>query len=443
MTGRSTVFALASGAGRAGVAVVRVSGRMAGRALESLTGRAVPPARNAVLRRLRTPAGEPIDSALVLWFPAPASFTGEDVAEFQVHGGRAVLALLFDSLSALPDLRPAEPGEFSRRAFENGLLDLTEAEGLADLVSAETEAQRRQALRQMDGQLGRLYDSWRADLIAAMAEQEAAVDFPDEDLPPDLLARVGRRVDALRTAIRAHLEDRRAGERLREGLSVVILGQPNVGKSSLLNALAGRDAAIVSSRPGTTRDVVEVQLDLGGLPVTVADTAGLRSAAEEIETEGIRRALDRANRADLKLIVVEAARTPYVPSDLAALLDDRALIVANKADLASDAARFFQHRPIVPVSAATGWGINALLAEIQAFFERDLAPVGSLGITRARHRQALEDAEAALIRFSAAADPELAAEDLRLAARALGRITGRVDVEDILDILFGAFCIGK
>ncbi len=442
MTGRDTIFALASGIGRAGVAVVRLSGPMAGRALEALTGVDLPEPRRAALRTISTASGGVIDKALTLWFPGPRSFTGEDVAEFQVHGGRAVLTLLFGALGALPDLRPAEPGEFSRRAFENGRMDLTEAEGLADLISAETEAQRRQALRQMEGQLGQLYDGWRVELISAMAAQEAAVDFPDEDLPTDLLQGVGRRVEALRAAIRQHLDDRRAGERLREGLSVAILGEPNVGKSSLINVLARREAAIVSAQPGTTRDVVEIQLELEGLLVTLADTAGLRAAAEEIEAEGIRRAYGRAERADLKLVLVEAASLPYIHNDVAALLDDRALLVANKAEVASPEP-VWRGRRVFAVSARTGAGIADLLREIGLFLAHDVGAADTVGITRERHRHALTEALAALDRFSMAPYPELAAEDLRLAARALGRITGRVDVEDILDDLFRTFCIGK
>jgi len=443
VSGRATIFALASGAGRAGVAVVRLSGPDAGRALQVLTGLALPVPRRAVLRDLRARSGEVIDKSLILWFPAPASFTGEDVVELHVHGGRAVLNFVFAELSALPWLRPADPGEYSRRAFENNRLDLTAAEGLADLVAAETEMQRRQALRQMEGRLGDLYESWRSDLVGAMAQLEALVDFPDEDLPDGLISGVGQRVQALEAAISAHLDDNRAGERLRDGLSVVILGAPNVGKSSFLNTLAGRDAAIVSATPGTTRDIVEVHLDLGGLPVALADTAGLRETADDIEAEGIRRALRHAERADLKLIMLEAGPAPYLPADLVAELDDNALLVGTKADLVSSSALAHEGRRIWPVSVRSGSGMDALLAEVQTRLSARFASSGTVGITRIRHRQALEEALLGLRRYDSAPYPELGAEDLRLAARHIGRITGRVDVEDILDVLFGTFCIGK
>lgn len=297
-----TIYALATAPGRAAIAVVRVSGPAAAAALIALAG-PLPAPRTAALRQLRDVDGQPIDQALVLWFPAPASETGEDMAEFQVHGGRAVVEAVLRALGAIPGLRPAEPGEFARRAFANGKLDLTAAEGLADLVAAETDAQRRQALHQLEGGLAHLYDGWRRTLIDLSARLEAAIDFPDEGLPTDLTAGVARSIDDLAVQVRAHLDDGRRGERLREGFHVAIIGRPNVGKSSLLNRLARREAAIVAPEPGTTRDVIEVSLDLDGLPVTVADTAGVRDAGGAVEREGMRRARRTADQADLKILI--------------------------------------------------------------------------------------------------------------------------------------------
>ena len=439
-----TIFATATAAGRAGLAVVRVSGPGAADALAALAGE-TPPPRRAVRRRLRHPvSGDALDDALVLWFRGPASFTGEDVAEFHLHGGRAVAAAVLDALATLPGLRPAEAGEFTRRAFDNGKLDLTAVEGLADLVAAETEAQRRQALRQLDGELGRLYDGWRARLLGALAHVEAAIDFPDEDLPPSIADEVKHNLLCILGSLTQHLDDTRRGERLRDGVFVAILGAPNVGKSSLLNRLARRDAAIVAHESGTTRDVIEVQMDLGGYPATLADTAGLRDTADAVESEGVRRALARAADADLKLAVIDAAAWPAIDARTRALIDDDTLVVVNKTDLVAvgaDAA--LDGRPPWPISCLTGDGVEALMAGLAAAIEARYAPGAAPALTRVRHRAALEDCAAALARCRAAPAPELAAEDLRLAVRALGRITGRVDVEDLLDVIFAEFCIGK
>lgn len=433
----ATIFALASGAGVSGVAVIRVSGPEAGRAIEALTGRALPAPRQAALRRLDDLAGREIDQGLVLWFPGPGSFTGEDVAEFQIHGGRAVIQAVLAALGRLPGLAPAEPGAFTRRAFDHGRLDLTQVEGLADLIAAETEAQRIQALRQLDGDLGRLVEDWRQALILCLAHLEAAIDFIEDDLPDDLIADLRPRVEALAAVISAHLSQARAGERLREGLTVVILGAPNAGKSSLLNRLAGREAAIVSSIAGTTRDPIEVHLDLDGLPVVLVDTAGLREAADEIEREGIRRAEARAARADLKLLLLDAT-APETHGPMSGRFDSDTLLIINKADLAAGAGS-----GALAVSAHTGEGIEALVAAIAEKARQRLTP-GAAALTRERHAVALRDCLDGLRRFlDAPEDPELAAEDLRLAARALGRITGRVDVEDVLDVIFSEFCIGK
>ena len=440
-----TIFALSSGGARAGVAVVRVSGTAAGGALRALTGTALPTPRLATRARLVDPSGEPIDTALVLWFPAPRSFTGEDVVEFHVHGGRAVVGALVATLAALPGLRPAAAGEFTRRAFDHGKLDLTQAEGLADLIDAETEAQRRQALRQLDGELGALCEGWREALVSALAHAEAAIDFPDEDLPEGVVEGMRSSTADIHRSIARYLDDERRGERLREGLYVAIVGAPNVGKSSLLNRLARREAAIVSARAGTTRDVVEVHLDVAGLPAILADTAGLRASADAVESEGVRRALDRAARADLKVAVFDATATGGADEGRTRdLVDENTLVVFNKTDVCPPSSGLkINGCPAIPVSARTGAGVDALVSALERAAADRVGLGAAPAITRARHRTALESCRDALARFGDGGAPELAAEDLRLAARALGRITGRVDVEDILDVVFKDFCIGK
>ncbi|MCG5241932.1 tRNA uridine-5-carboxymethylaminomethyl(34) synthesis GTPase MnmE [Azospirillum doebereinerae] len=441
----ATIFALATAPGRSGVAVVRVSGPGAGSALTALSGRPLPEPRRASLATLRDPAtGDALDDALVLRFTAPASFTGEDVVELHLHGGRAVVTGVIEALAALPGLRLAEPGEFTRRAFENGKLDLTEAEAVADLIDAETTAQRRQALRQMDGALGRLYDGWRDRLTRALAHIEADIDFADEDLPGGVADAVRPVVERLIAEIAAHLDDGGRGERLREGLHIAIVGAPNAGKSSLLNALARRDAAIVSARAGTTRDVIEVHLDLGGYPVVLADTAGLReAAADEVEEEGIRRARDRAARADVKVAVFDATALPDLDPATLALIDADTVVAVNKRDLSDSPLPLIGGQTPIPVSARSGAGLVDLEKCLAAFSAERLAVGGTPSLTRARHRAALEECRASLERALSAPLPELAAEDIRLASRALGRITGRVDVEDLLEIIFRDFCIGK
>ncbi len=441
-----TIFALASGAGRAGVAVLRVSGPAAGSALARVTRAALPPPRRAARRRFYGAQEEDaIDDGLALWFPAPHSFTGENVAEIHLHGGRAVLLAILASLGHCDGLRPAEPGEFTRRAFANGKLDLTAAEGLADLVAAETEAQRRQAFRQLEGELARLYDGWRQTLIENSARLEAAIDFPEEGLPADLVSDVTVNILGISAEISQHLVDNRRGERLREGFSVAIIGATNVGKSSLLNLLARREAAIVSATAGTTRDVVEVHLDLGGYPVILADTAGLRDAADAVEIEGVRRAIARAATADLKIALFDATSWPDVDARTRDLVDADTMVVVNKSDLApvpGDAA--MAGRQALAVSLKTGTGVEAFLQALAREVDQRLAGNESAPVlTRVRHRHALEACHEALARSVFASAPELMAEDLRLALRALGRITGRVDVEDILDAIFREFCIGK
>lgn len=443
---RRTIFALATAPGRGGVAVVRLSGPGSFAALCRLARLdAVPPARRLVRARLRHPTSEEdLDDGLAAAFPAPGSFTGEDVVELHIHGGRAASAAVIEGLSALPGLRPAEPGEFSRRAFENGKMDLTAAEAIADLVNAETAAQRRQALRQLDGELGRRYEGWRQRLITAMAKLEAVIDFSDEDLPGGLESDVARTVNAIRSEIVSHLADGHRGERLREGVQVAILGAPNVGKSTLLNRLAGRDAAIVSETAGTTRDVIEVRLDLGGYPLTVADTAGIRESLDSVEQEGVRRARDWAGKADLKIVVLDATTGAAVPEALNDVLDDDALVVVNKVDLVTlGPLPLLAKNSVRPVSARSGEGMDELVADLTARAAERCAVGDNALLTRSRHRMALERCVECLERFLLAAESELAAEDLRMAGRELGRITGRVGVEDILDVVFREFCIGK
>ncbi len=454
MASGDTIFALSSAPGRAGVAVLRISGPGAGPALTALAG-ACPPARHARLARLVDPgSGTAIDRGLVLWFPGPASFTGEDMAELQLHGGRAVIAAAVAALAALPGLRPAEPGEFTRRAFDRGKLDLSEVEGLADLIDAETEAQRRQALRQMEGALSRQLAAWRAALIAALAQAEAAIDFPDEDLPEGIDDRNTHDILCVYKEIAEYLVDSHRGERLRDGICVALVGAPNVGKSSLLNAFARRPVAIVSETPGTTRDVVEVHLDLDGYPVSLADTAGLRELDSEpekagqdsVEAEGVRRARARAAAADFKLAIFDLQAGPDFDPATRDLLDGDCLVVFNKSDLVAAAERDnLDGYPALTVSAKTGAGMAALEARLaeEVAARLDAGPGEAVPLTRARHRRALEDCVAALARAGGAGRPELVAEDLRLALRALGRIAGRVDVEDVLDAIFREFCIGK
>jgi len=432
-----TIFALSSAPGRAGVAVVRVSGPRSGAALEALACGLQPP-REAHLRDLFDPeTNEVLDQGLVLWFPGPKSFTGEDVAEFHIHGGRACVESVLEALAKVKGLRPAEPGEFTRRAYEYGRMDLAQVEGLADLIEAETAAQRKQALRQMEGGLSQLVGTWRKELVQLMALVAADIDFPDEDdVPGGLTAKARPGIAALRAELEAQLAEGARARRLRRGLEVAILGAPNAGKSSLLNALAGRDAAIVSAQAGTTRDVVEVHMDLAGYPVTLADTAGLRETAEEIESEGIRRALARAAEADLRLVLFDSR----LPLDAASLAEVREgdIVVISKSDLNEDTPRKF-----LRVSVTSGEG----LAELEETLAKEVVARAGLSetpvITRLRHQKALEDAIAALTRADAQEEAELCGEDLRLAARALERLLGKVDVEDLLDVIFAEFCIGK
>jgi len=438
-TPSDTIVALASGAVPAAIAVIRISGPETRRVLEAFCG-GVPDPRHASLRDIGPPRLPAIDRGLAIWFPGPASFTGEDMAELHTHGSRAVVSAVIEAVLSLPGTRLAEPGEFARRAFENGKLDLTQVEGLADLISAETEAQRRQALAQAEGSLRTLYEGWRIELLRAQALVEAGLDFADErDVAADIAVKGDAIVAPLLVSISHHLADRR-GERLRDGVHIVIAWPPNVGQSSLLNALAKRDVAIVSEEAGTTRDVLEVHLDLGGLPVTLTDTAGLREAESKVEAEGVRRALARTEQADVVLWLVDATAPIW---ELPAALEIRtAICVLNKIDLERG---FTPHRDCLQISARTGQGLDRLVEAL----EEQAAHVAETGLasplmTRARHRAELEGARVALQRFGQPTlTPELKAEELRIAARHLGRLTGRIDVEEVLGAIFGEFCIGK
>ncbi len=457
---RDTIFALSSGRAPAAIAVVRVSGPRAGDAMVALGGR-LPEPRQATLLRLKRRCGpaadqalEPVDDAVVLWFPGPRSETGEDTAEFHLHGGHAVIAAVLTALGEVDGLRPAEPGEFTRRAFANGKLDLTRVEGLADLIGAETEAQRRQAFRQLKGLLGDRADEWRERLTQALALVEAVIDFAEEDVVSDkLIAPALATGKELEREIRGVLADSWRGERLREGLTVAVAGPVNVGKSSIVNRLAKRSAAIVSPYAGTTRDIIEVHLDLGGYPVTVLDTAGLRDTGDPVEQEGVRRALGRAGAADLVLWVIDATLSDRVPPppELAGPGAPPLWMVANKSDLAGCKRR--EHVAKAPagsccwISALTGESFDELEEGLAGFARRFFAGGGEGGVvTRQRHRAALAECADALGRAGregACGREDIIAEELRLAARALGRLVGRVDVESVLDVIFRDFCIGK
>ena len=433
-----TIFALSTAPGRAGVVIVRVSGPEALAAGLALAGRGTaPPPRRCMRAMFRHPeTGEPLDDGLWVYFPAPHSFTGEDVVELHLHGSKAVLEAVSNVLARHPATRPAEPGEFTRRAFLQGRMDLTQADGLADLLAAETEIQRAQALGQMQGNLWRLYDGWRTALILQLALLEAWLDFPDEDLPPTVLEEMTSGLRDVAAAIQLHLGDQHRGERRREGIRIALVGAPNAGKSSLLNALARRDAAIVTPEPGTTRDVIEVALDLGGYPVLIADTAGLRENPGLIEAEGIRRARLWLETADI--VVVLAA--PDVPDVAVTVREGQEQVrVWNKADLAPcpDPA-------VTALSTRTGEGVDVLLTILTRQIAARFAAVsGQPALTHARYRAALETCLQYLHHAEAAPLPELMAEDVRLAVRAIGRITGAVDIESILDVVFSRFCIGK
>ncbi len=451
-----TIFALSSGRPPTAIAMIRISGPDAGEALTRLAGR-LPPPRLATHVVLRDELGDPLDDFVVLWFPAPASATGENIAELHIHGGRAVLAAILSALARIPGFRMAEPGEFTRRAFENGKIDLTEAEGLDDLIHADTDRQRRQALRQLKGVLGDKARSWRKQIIEACALIEVGIDFSDEgDVPEELMAPALAKVRELHGEIARVLAAQGRGERLRDGLVVAIAGPPNVGKSTLINQLARRDVAIVSPHAGTTRDVIEVQLDLDGYPVTVIDTAGIRDTEDPVEQEGVRRARHRAGDADLVLWLSDAATGSGAKIDLPAG-DAPIWRIRNKLDLISGEAsdtgsageasngEQADGTTSFAISADRGEGMADLLAGLVQFAESWFGSDESGLISRTRQRELLRETEQNLA--AVCSDPnrgeELVAEDLRSAAHSLGKLLGRIDVEDVLDSIFRDFCIGK
>lgn len=446
-----TIYALSSAPGKAGVAVVRVSGPKAWETLE-LFAKAKPEPRKTTLLKLINPkTQQDIDEAMVIGFKAPESFTGEDVIEYHCHGSPAILEEMTECLSKIEGCRLADHGEFTRRAFENEKLDLTEAEAIADLIDAETRFQKDQAVAQMGGALSKLYYDWAEELTKALAYVEAVIDFPDEDVPDSETDKARPAIENLLDEIKNHLDDNRRGERLRDGLQIAVIGAPNAGKSSLVNAMAQRDVAIVSDIAGTTRDVIEVHLNLGGYPVIVADTAGLRpdqigkEGQEKIESEGIERALKRAQEADFKLLVFDASKKE-VDKHTKDLIDDSALIVINKIDLNRVGPDQFHVKQddVVEVSIETGEGIEKLLSALTIRIEAKMRTSRQTPtLTRLRHRTHLEDTVEFLYEALNQKQPELMAQELRGAINELGRITGRVNAEDLLDVIFKDFCIGK
>lgn len=448
-TNFDTIFALSSASGKAGVSIIRVSGPKSWQSLEALIKKPAPEPRKTKLMMLVNPeTGDIIDHAMIIGFKAPHSFTGEDIVEYHCHGSPAILEELLGVLGTMEGHRMAGHGEFTRRAFDNGQLDLTEAEAIADLIDAETKLQKEQALSQMGGALSSLYNGWAEELTRALAYVETIIDFPDEDVPDTETAKAKPAIEKLHEDIGNHLNDNRRGERLRNGIHIVIIGAPNAGKSSLINLLAQRDIAIVSDIAGTTRDVIEVHLNLGGYPVILADTAGLRpdqisdSGQEGIESEGIRRAIQKAQEADLRVLLFDASSEKPDQHTLD-LMDENSLLVVNKSDLKVPVLDLFHVKPIL-ISTKTGDNIDELLSALtQKIADIFTVSRETPSLTRERHRQNLQECQALLEVALIQKQPELMAQDLRFAVNALGRITGRVDVEDLLDVIFRDFCIGK
>ena len=443
-----TIYALSTVYGKSGVAVIRVSGNEALKAVELMTDidvKSIKP-RYAYFAKLHNlDKTESLDQSLVLYFKAPHSFTGEDIVEFQTHGSKAVIASVMNCLSQIEGFRMAEPGEYSKRAFYNGKMDLTEAEGLADLIDSETSEQQKYAMRQMEGGLKNLYESWRAELVKMLAHLEAFIDFPDEEIPSSVIDNMQNTVFKLEKEIKSHLKGDSIGERLREGFRVAIVGAPNAGKSSLLNAIVKRDAVIVSDIAGTTRDAIDVHLDLNGYPVMFTDTAGLRETEEEIEKKGIDIAYGKIHDADLVICLYDASvDTVHVFNKIKDSLKNKALFVANKCDkLTSEQCSELEKSGCLVISAKQKQGVDKLLQAISKNIQERFTSNSNLLITRSRYREALQDVLENLQNFGFNKEIELTAEDIRLAARALGKITGRIEVDEILDKIFGDFCIGK
>lgn len=441
----NNIFALATPNGKAGVAIIRVSGPNAYEAIEAF-GCRIPKPRYASLQYIYDTVNKQlIDQAIILLFSAPNSFTGENVVEFHTHGSRAVINSMLTILNKLAEFRLAEAGEFALRSFRNNKMDLTQIEGLADLIDAETASQQRQAIKQMSGELESLYNNWRAAIIEILSLIEAYVDFPDEDLPTNIINQLNSSIEQLILEIGNHLADNRRGEKLRDGLSFTIIGEPNAGKSSLLNLLAHKEVAIVSELAGTTRDLIEVRLDLDGFLVNITDTAGIRSSSDPIEQEGIKRAINSANNADFIILIIDATK-PIEKFIKEELINEKTIIVINKIDLIDQLDTFDdQIMNLKPsfISIKNNLGIAEFLTRLTNLVKAEINPSSNAPITRIRHRKHLQNVLNALQLFSLEKEIELSAEDLRVAATSLGYITGKIDLEEILDSIFGKFCIGK
>jgi len=442
-----TIYALSSGPGVSGIAVIRISGQETSKAIELLTGKSVPKPRVATLRKInKINTSELIDEGIILWFPGPESYTGEDMAEIQVHGSKAVIDALHTSISYIENCRLAEPGEFTKLAFQNGKINLLKAESIADLISSETEIQRQQAIKIMNGKSADQFNFLREKLLKILSHIEAKIDFPDEDLPNDILEEIKKSSDDVLINIKKILDDQKVGERIREGFKIAILGPTNAGKSSLLNHLSNRDVAIVSEIAGTTRDVIETHLNIDGYPVIVSDTAGIRESKNEIEKKGIKLSLNRAEEADLKLVVVDAKNLEFTDV-LKGLLDQNAILVINKSDLLKeDIDPEIKKLDHVLISIKENLNIDELILKIKNNLKNKFITSDDILITRERHRQHLEQCLEHLKNFNKKNEDEdfdKAAEDLRLATRHLGMIVGKVDVEEILGSIFNDFCIGK
>lgn len=444
---KQTIYALSTVYGKSGVAVIRISGNNALAALKKMTSLDITKIkpRYAYFVRLKNNEGNTLDKCLILYFRAPNSFTGEDIVEIQTHGSRAVISGVLSTLAQIEGFRIAEPGEFSKRAFYNGKMDLTEAEGLADLIDAETSEQQKYAMRQMEGGLKDLYDDWREQLLKILAYLEAFIDFPDEDIPNDVISEMKNNVFKLENSVYEHLKGDNIGERLREGFRVVIVGPPNAGKSSLLNAIVNREAVIVSDIAGTTRDAIDIHLDIKGYPVIITDTAGLREANEEIEKKGIEIAYSKIKSADFVICLFDASKdSVQIFDNIRKSFKNNIILVANKSDkLTSEQCSELERQGCILISAKQKKGISQILERIYEFISERFTSNSNLLITRSRYREALQEVLENLQHFSFDKEIELTAEDIRLAARALGKITGRIEIDDILDKIFGDFCIGK
>tara|TARA_B100000508_G_scaffold53809_1_gene41628 strand:- start:403 stop:1734 length:1332 start_codon:yes stop_codon:yes gene_type:complete len=442
-----TIYALSSGPGISGIAVVRVSGKDTSEVIKQITREDLPSPRVATLKKFnKIDTNELIDEGVIIWFPGPNSYTGEDLAEFHVHGSRAVISALHSSISKIKNCRLAEPGEFTKIAFQNGKINLLKAESIADLVSSETEIQRKQAIKIMSGKSSDQFNSWREKLLKILSHIEAKIDFPDEDLPKDILSEIQKTSDQVSSEIEKILDDQKVGERIREGFKIAIVGPINAGKSSLLNYLSKRDVAIVSEIAGTTRDVIETHLNLDGYPVVVSDTAGIRDSKNEIEKKGIKLALNRAEDADLKLVIIDAKNVDFT-GVLKDLVDENAILVVNKSDLLNGKLneKLKKHDHIL-ISIKNNSNLDKLILKIKSKLENKFLSHGDILITRERHRQHLEQCINHLQNFknkNGSEEFDKAAEDLRLATRHLGMIVGKVDVEEILGSIFNDFCIGK